>query len=85
MSNCKTTILGYCDDHILMASSLAHMQKLLDKCQNFSEKWNIKLNANKSVVINAGFKMYIANLNAHMVWVFLIYIKNNQVDKCISK
>ena len=58
LSNCKTTILGYCDDLILMASSLAHMQILLDKCQKFSEKWNIKFNANKSVVINAGFKMY---------------------------
>ena len=26
----KTTILGYCDDLILMASSWAHMQNLLD-------------------------------------------------------
>jgi hypothetical protein len=26
----KTTILGYCDDIFLMASSLAHMQNLLD-------------------------------------------------------
>jgi hypothetical protein len=52
LSNCKTTILGYCDDLILMASSLAHMQ-ILDKCQNFSEKWNIKFNANKSVVISS--------------------------------
>jgi hypothetical protein len=33
-----------------MASSLAHMQILLDKCQNFSEKWNIKFNANKSIM-----------------------------------
>jgi hypothetical protein len=41
LSNCKTTILGYCDDLILMATSLAHMPILLDKCQNFCEKWNI--------------------------------------------
>jgi hypothetical protein len=41
-----------------MASPLAHMQILLDKCQNFSEKWNIKFNANKSIAINAGLKIY---------------------------
>jgi hypothetical protein len=57
LSNFKTIILGYCDYLILMAPSLAHMQILLDECQNFSEKWNNKFNANKSVIIRAGFKI----------------------------
>ena len=54
----KTTILGYCDDLILMASSLGHTQTLLNICDDYSEKWKIKFNPTKSVVINCGFKLY---------------------------
>jgi hypothetical protein len=73
----KTTILGYCDDLILMASSLSHMQILLDKCQNYSEKWNIKFNANKSKAINAGLKIS-DDLDIHL---FINHLKLNVVEE----
>ncbi len=73
----KTTILGYFDDLILMASSLSHMQFLLDKCQKYSEKWNIKFNANKSIAINAGFKMY----NDNDIYLFINHYKLNVVEE----
>ena len=73
----KTTILGYCDDLILMASSLSHMQILLDKCQNYSEKWNIKFNANKSIAINAGLKIY-DDLDIH---IFINHLELNVVEE----
>ncbi len=77
MDQFKTTILGYCDDLILMASSLSHMQFLLDKCQKYSEKWNIKFNANKSIAINAGFKMY----NDNDIYLFINHNKLNVVEE----
>ena len=73
----KTTILGYYDVLILMASSLSHMQFLLDICQKYSEKWNIKFNANKSIAINAGFKMY----NDNDIYLFISHNKLNVVEE----
>jgi hypothetical protein len=49
------------------------MQFLLDKCQKYSEKWNIKFNANKSFAINAGFKMY----NDNDIYLFINHNKLN--------
>ena len=51
------------------------MQILLDKCQNFSDKWNIKFNVNKSVVIYAGFKMY----QDEDIYLFINHMKLNVV------
>ena len=58
LNNFKISILGYCDDIILVSSSLSNIQILLDLCQNYFEIWNIKFNANKSIAINAGLKLY---------------------------
>ena len=54
----KTTILGYCDDLILMASSVRHMQLLLNMCEEYSLMWKMKFNPKKSIVINCGLKIY---------------------------
>ena len=53
------------------------MQFLLDKCQKYSEKWNIKFNANKSIAINAGFKMY----NDNDIYLFINHYKLNVVEE----
>ena len=67
LGNNKTTILGYCDDLILMSSSLQHMQYLLNLCDIYSSEWKIKFNANKSIVINCGFKLYDdKDINLHI-------------------
>ena len=56
-----------------MASSLAHMQSLLDKCQRYSDKWKIKFNASKSIAIDAGFK--ISNNDE-----IYLFINNNELN-----
>jgi hypothetical protein len=73
----KTTNLGYFGDLILKASSKSHMQILLDKCQNYSEKWNIKFNASKSISINAGLKIY-DDLDIH---IFINHLKLNVFEE----
>ena len=54
----NTTILGYCDDLILLTPSLNHMKELINKCVEYSDKWFFKFNPKKSVIINSGYKLY---------------------------
>jgi hypothetical protein len=63
----NTNIISYCDDIYLLFSSPKHGQVMLNKSDEFAEKWRIKFNPNKSnaivfgkpVVLNASF--YLRN------------------------
>ena len=55
-SGCKIgdfnmSIVAYCDDIILLSSTKAGLQKLLNKCSEFGCKWKLNFNPSKSVVM----------------------------------
>ena len=50
--------MAYCDDIILLSTSLKTLQILVDKCAEFGLKWNISFNPKKSCIIHAGSKLY---------------------------
>ena len=47
----NTSIVGYCDDIVLLSPTLNNLQILLDKCGEFGRKWRINFNPDKSVVM----------------------------------
>ena len=58
LGNVKTSILAYCDDLILLSPSLKKIEKFVGICVEYSLKWMFKFNANKSLIMNCGFKLY---------------------------
>jgi hypothetical protein len=55
--NTNLPIMGYCDDIQLLANLISKLQKLVDMCDEFSKKWLMKYNVNKSMVMNVGYKV----------------------------
>ena len=45
----NTSILAYCDDLLLLSKSEAHMNKILDCCNNYAVTWKLEFNASKSI------------------------------------
>lgn len=45
----NTSIIAYCDDLLLLSLNEMHMNKLLDCCHSFVEKWKMQFNASKSI------------------------------------
>ena len=58
IGNIKTSILAYCDDLILLSTSLKKLENLVGKCVEYSQMWMFKFNPNKSLIMNCGFKLY---------------------------
>ena len=58
LGNVKTSILAYCDDLILLSPSLKKIVKFVGICVDYSLKWMFYFNANKSLIMNCGFKLY---------------------------
>jgi hypothetical protein len=48
------SIIGYCDDLILLSPIAKHLEILLGICEKFAEKWKLEFNAKKSVYMNLG-------------------------------
>ena len=40
----NTSIIAYCDDLMLLSSNEMQMNKLLECCHNFAEKWKMEFN-----------------------------------------
>ena len=57
----KTSILAYCDDLILLLTSLKQLEKLTGLCVDYSIEWMFKLNPNKLLILNCGYKIYEIN------------------------
>ncbi len=65
IGNINTNLISYCDDINLLFSSPKHGQVMLNKCNEFVEKWRIKFNLNKSKAIVFG-KPVIKNVNFYL-------------------
>ena len=50
----NTSALAYCDDFILLSSSVCDMQKLLSCCLSYAVDWKLAFNPNKSVSYSLG-------------------------------
>jgi hypothetical protein len=48
------SVIGYCDDLILLSPNAKHMEILLGICVKFAEKWKLEFNAKKSVYMSVG-------------------------------
>ena len=46
----NVSILGYCDDLVLISPLKGHLNILIKKCEEFAHKWKLKFNPKKSVV-----------------------------------
>jgi hypothetical protein len=58
LGNVKTSILAYCDDLIILSPSLKKIEKFVGICVDYSLKWIFKFNADTSLIMNCGFKLY---------------------------
>ena len=50
--------MAYCDEILLVTPSISPMNKMIEKCVEFSSKWIIKFNPKKSVILNGGEKLF---------------------------
>jgi hypothetical protein len=75
--NICVAILAYCDDILLMCSSMKQLQSLLDICTDYAKSWDLKFNESKCVVLNAGHKIY----NNNNVLLHINNIKMNCVNE----
>jgi hypothetical protein len=50
-------IMGFCDDTILLATLLKHLNQLVEECEAYGKKWMLKYNIKKSVVLNCGHQI----------------------------
>jgi len=48
LNGVNTSALAYCDDILLLASNEGHMQRLVDCCAKYAEKWKLSFNPLKS-------------------------------------
>lgn len=44
----NVSVVGYCDDIILLSPTKGHLDLLLNECNNYAKSWKIELNALKS-------------------------------------
>ena len=56
--NLNTCIIVYADDVILISPKDNHLQKLLNICGEFGQKWNIKFNPTKSNIVEFGRQFF---------------------------
>ena len=56
--NINTCIIVYADDVILISPNDNHLQKLLNICGEFGQKWNIKFNPTKSNIVEFGRQFF---------------------------
>ena len=54
----NVSIIMYADDIILMSSVDSRLQKLLDICEEYSQRWLIKFNASKSCIVEFGPQIF---------------------------
>ena len=54
----NVSIIVYADDIILMSSVDAHLQKLLNICETYSDLWRLKFNASKSNIMEFGTQFF---------------------------
>ena len=47
INDCRINIISYCDDLIIISPSIFEINKLLEICNNFANKWKIVLNSEK--------------------------------------
>ncbi len=52
------SIIVYADDILLISPVDSQLQKLLDVCTEYSEKWRIKFNTSKSNIITFGEPLF---------------------------
>ena len=45
----KTSIIAYSDDLLLLELNEMHINRLLECCHNFAEKWKMQFNASKFI------------------------------------
>ena len=82
------SILSYCDDIILLSTSLRQAQNMVDTCSKYGKKWNLTFNEKKSNILHTGKKIYNnsqikINLNNKMLNVVenLKYLGLNLTEK----
>ena len=56
INGCYCGCVFYADDILLMAASLAHLEKMLQICIHFADEWGMQFNANKSNAFVVGSK-----------------------------
>ena len=54
----RISMMGYCDDLLAMSTTIHQLNKITTMCFEFGKKWLIKFNAEKSVIMNCGSKLY---------------------------
>jgi hypothetical protein len=54
IKNSNLSIIGYCDDLIIMSPVAEHAHILLKECEEFAKKWKLEFNAKKSVSLKFG-------------------------------
>ena len=70
------SILSYCDDIILLSTSLRQAQNMVDTCNNYGNRWNLTFNEKKSNILHTGNKIY----NNNQINISLNNKKLNVVD-----
>ena len=55
------SVMAYCDDIILISTSLIELQHLCKTCEKYGRLWNINFNPKKSCVFQTGAKLYRDN------------------------
>ena len=54
LGNLNVSTIGYCDDLLFMANLKLHMEKLIEKAQDYALRWKIRFNPNKCVSMSTG-------------------------------
>jgi len=54
LDDCNLSIIGYCDDLIIMSPTAGHGQILLTECEKYAREWKLDFNAKKSVSLTFG-------------------------------
>jgi hypothetical protein len=70
----NVSIIGYCDDIMLMSSSSKDMNELLEKCADFARTWKMEFNPKKSNYTCFGAKF--SNNDIHMERVTIPLTRN---------
>ena len=50
----NVSVVAYADDILLISPIAYHLQRLLNKCEEYSIKWKMKFNPKKSFIYNSG-------------------------------
>ena len=69
MGDCPAMIYGYADDIVILAPTIHALRKLILLCEKYSEEFNLKFNADKSMImcfINERINIDRSNINVHL-------------------